>query len=83
MARQNVKKLVRCADYNGYRNVLFMMDGDDFRLSDARFSSNYTVLASDVYAARDKTFTTADGDTYTVFADWSLQPQPAASASAA
>ena len=71
MARPSIKKLVRAADYNGYKDILFMMDPDDFRLSDERFSSNYAVLGEGAYAVRAKTFT-VDGKLYQVHADWSL-----------
>lgn len=66
--------LVRCGDYNGHKNVLFMMDTTDFRLSDERFSSNYEVLAPGEYAGRARQLTVAErGETYQVFEDWSLK----------
>lgn len=63
------KILVNCLDYNGHKNVKFMMSSDDFRLN----GENYQILdANAVYVHKAKTLATTHG-TFTVFADWSLK----------
>jgi hypothetical protein len=72
--KAKAKLLVNCPMYNRTPNVLFMMDADDFRLHDARFSKDYVVLAPGKYDRKAKTLTTENA-TYTVFPDWSLRKQ--------
>lgn len=70
------KVLVRCADYNGDKDVLFMMKADEFRLTDPRFSANYTVLdAAPVYTHKTRTLSSSLG-VFRVFTDWSLRLLP-------
>ena len=76
MAKAKQRVLAQCADYNGYKNILFMMDADDFRLTDERFSANYTVIDTGAYTHRTRTLV-ADGRTFTVLRDWSLIEQAA------
>src|SRR4051794_1206753 len=66
------QKLVGCGDYNGHADGLFMMKSDDFRLSDERFSANYTVLGDGRYDHKARTLTVG-GSVYRVYADWSLK----------
>lgn len=61
--------LVNCRDYNGHKDVKFMMSPDDFHLADP----NYQVLdPAAVYSRRHKTLTSSRG-TFTVCADWSVR----------
>ena len=64
------KVLAQCANYNGNKNVLFMMNKDDFRLADAKFG--YTVLGDAKYNNKIKTLV-SNGKTYKVFSDWSVK----------
>jgi len=65
--------LVRCADYNGHKDILFMMDATDFRLTDKRFSAGYPVIADGDYDKKAARFTIpSTGDAYQVHGDWSL-----------
>jgi hypothetical protein len=64
------KVLANCADYNGYKNVLFMMEADDFRLHNPVFE--YTVISDAKYNRKTKTLV-ADGKTYFVCQDWSVK----------
>lgn len=75
MARPTKKYvLVRAAKFEHYTNVLFMMDATDFRLSDERFSGNYTILGEGAYDRRAGTLT-VDGHAHTVFHDWSVKDE--------
>lgn len=66
--------LARCADYNGHKDVLFMMEADDFRLTDALFSANYTILDdAPTYDWRTRRLATNQGE-FLVCSDWSLKP---------
>jgi len=60
------KLLVKANDYNGHKNVLFMMKSDDFRVG----TDNYTVLAKGKLSKN--VLKTTKGD-YTVFSDWSVK----------
>lgn len=64
--------LVRSKDYNGYENVLFMMDGADFRLTDALFCDNYQVLEQGVFDRKRRLLLTESGKQFDVWEDWSL-----------
>jgi len=73
MAKAKKKVLALCAKYNNSTNVLFMMEADDFRLSDPRFRDNYTILdPNPTYSFKEKRLVTNQG-TYQVFSDWSLR----------
>lgn len=63
--------MVICHDYNGHRDVPFMMETNDFRLADPQFADNYTIVGEGVYDHGTRTFT-VDGRAYYVFSDWSL-----------
>ena len=67
---QRVRLMVICRDYNGLRDVPFMMNSDDFRLADAQFG-NYTIVGEGIYDHCVRTLT-VDGRAYHVFSDWSL-----------
>jgi hypothetical protein len=62
---------VICADDNGHKDIRFMMNSDDFRLTDARFAADYTIVGEGAYDHRARTLT-VDGRAYHVFSDWSL-----------
>lgn len=64
------KVLARCADYNGNKNVLFMMSADDFRLADAKWG--YSIVGPAKYSRKDQTLVSG-GKTYRVFSDWSVK----------
>lgn len=64
------KVLVKCSDYNGSKDVLFMMRQDDNRLVD--YSNNYEVLSDAKYSAKTKTLI-ANKKSYRVFCDWSVK----------
>ena len=65
-----MKVLVQCADYNGYKNVLFMMKDTDFRLADEKFG--YKILGQGKYVHKTRTLIVND-QTYKVFSDWSVK----------
>jgi hypothetical protein len=60
--------VVRCADYNGHSDVLFMMKSDDERFG----TDNYAPVAAGQYHHKSRTLR-ADGKTYRVYPDWSLK----------
>ena len=66
----NEKVLARCDDYNGFKNVLFVMDADDFRIG----NGNYHKLADGVFSRKNHHFTANDGRQFKVFADRSAKP---------
>lgn len=59
---------VLCADYNGHKDVLFMMELDDFRLG----SKEYTLLATGAYDRKAHTLTCGKSVCY-VYEDWSIK----------
>jgi hypothetical protein len=63
---KNSVSVVLCADYNGSKNVLFLMRDDDFRMNDGNWARQCgaTKKGSSVYAH--------DGRIFTCHADWSL-----------
>lgn len=63
--------LVKCADFNGHKDVLFMMKPDDFRLTDERFKGDYTTLDKGTYKSR--VLTTEKSGAFQVFSDWSVK----------
>lgn len=66
--------LVRAADYNGSKDVLFMMEPDDFRLRDPVLREGWTVLNDHAtYTKLPQLLQTEDGF-YKVHIDWSLTP---------
>lgn len=66
------KVLALCKDYNGYKNVFFMMKSDDFRLHDERWG--YVLVDnSPVYSSKTQTLSASDGRLFKVFEDWSLK----------
>jgi len=65
--------LARCKDYNGHKNVLFMMDSSDFRFTHPKFKSNYEVLdRNPSYDGKKRILSTVKGQ-YRVYEDWSLK----------
>jgi len=60
------KLLTNHKDYNGIKNVKFIMNVDDFRLKD----SNIEVIAT--VDVKKKAFT-FEGETYKVFSDYSVK----------
>ena len=64
------KFIVSCAAFNGFKDVLFMMCSDDFRLADQKFG--YTIIGNAKHDSKNKT-ATANGVVYRVFADWSVK----------
>lgn len=66
------KIIVNCADYNGHKNIPFMMSSDDFRLTDPRFKDDYSVIAEGKASDRNRLFVAVDGTQYTVHYDWSV-----------
>jgi hypothetical protein len=65
-----MKIIANCASYNDYKDVLFMMDSDDYRLSDPDYG--YTKISDGEYISKFRKFVTPDG-VYTVFMDWSVK----------
>lgn len=63
------KSIVVARDYNGYKNVLFMMRADDFRYN----TKDYTVVENGEFDRSRREFRTADGKVYQIYADWSAQ----------
>jgi hypothetical protein len=68
--------MVICRDFNGDKDVRFMMNSDDFRLTDARFAADYTTVGESTHDHHARTLT-VDGRAYRVFSDWSLGHMPA------
>lgn len=66
MSKKVRKALVNCLDYNGHKNVLFMMKEDDFRFNDG----NYQLIEFGEYSK--SVFTGVSGAQYKVFPDWSV-----------
>ena len=65
------KVLVLSKEHNGFFNVKFMFNSDDFRLKDESFG--YTVLdQTPIYNHKQKTLT-SNNVVYKVFSDWSLK----------
>lgn len=78
----HARLLVRVGDYNGHKDVLFMMKQDDWRLTDERFAPNHTVVANGTYTHRHPEpgvigTLVADGVAYGVFSDWSVREEAA------
>lgn len=82
MSKPVPKVLALCKDYNGHKNVLFMMKATDERITGEGWGSTrmpdgttiadgYTKLADGKYTHRERIFA-ASGVTYRVHADWSL-----------
>lgn len=68
------KILVRAADYNGHKGVLFMMKSDDERLSHPELAANYEILdPTPAYSRRLRTLTSAHHGIFRVYPDWSLK----------
>ena len=65
--KKSGKVLARCVNYNGSKDVLFMMNAEDERLG-----VTYAKLADAVYSHKLRTLTAA-GVTYNVFGDWSVK----------
>lgn len=63
------KVLVKCDDYNGSKDVLFMFDDkNDFRLKDPK--SEYTILCEGSYT---KGFLKTEMGNFQVFSDYSVK----------
>jgi hypothetical protein len=60
--------IVNCKDFNGYKDVLFRLKADDFRLHDERFSSNYEFITN---LKRGRVG--ENGKKYEIFADGSAE----------
>ena len=63
------KAIVLCKDYNGVKNVLFMMETEDFRFNDG----NYSLLTGGTYDRKKGVFHGENGKDYLVFVDWSVR----------
>lgn len=63
-----MKILALCRDYNGHKNVLFMMDASDSRID----GKNWIKVADGKYAKG--VFTSDNKNKYRVHADWSATP---------
>jgi hypothetical protein len=71
MAKKYV--FVIAASYNGYKNVPFMMEADDFRLDPSWTVSKWTVVdANPVFDRKARTMTVKTG-VYTVCSDFSVK----------
>jgi hypothetical protein len=78
MSKAKVTKiLVNCKDFNGYKNGVFMMKSDDFRLTNSYMGNviefGYTKIADGKFNTKERKFITDAGDTYQVFSDWSVK----------
>ena len=60
---------VNCKDYNGHKNVKFVMRPNDFRLTDEVFSDDYETLGDVNVLNNGFAFS---GKLYTVHSDWSV-----------
>jgi hypothetical protein len=68
---QRKRLVVICRDYNGLKDIPFMMNSDDFRLIAPRFAADYTVVGEGIYDHPARRWA-VDGRAYHVFSDWSL-----------
>jgi hypothetical protein len=68
---RRARLMVICRDYNGLKDIPFMMNSDDFRLIDPRFAADYSIVGEGIYDHPARTLT-VDGRVYHVFSDWSL-----------
>ncbi len=66
------KGIYKCSDYNGYKDVLFLMSHTDAEFSNGIGVSEYT-LTSNVVSLKKKVATTEAGDQFSVFADGSVK----------
>lgn len=64
--------LVNCKNYNGYKDVLFMMRANDFRLQEPQFKINYEILDPNPRRQLHRLYTNR-GD-FVINSDWSLSP---------
>lgn len=64
------KVLAKCKNYNGHKNVLFMMDTDDHRLFEKAWGYE-TIDSKAEYNRKEKTLTSGD-TVYHVYSDRSL-----------
>ena len=60
------KLLVLCKDYNGYKNIIFMMNANDDRLN----TPNREIISEGKYSRG--VLTTLDGRKFKVHCDWSV-----------
>ena len=65
-----MKIIANCAVYNGYKNVLFMLNTDDIRLQHPQYG--YTKVSEGQYNHKLRKFVTPDG-VYSVFSDHSVK----------
>jgi len=68
MAKRNY---VNHKDYNGYKDIKFVMETDDFRLTNPAFSDDYEVIAS--VDVKNGKFS-LNGQIFEVFSDSSVSP---------
>lgn len=59
------KLLVKCDDYNGYKDILFMMDKNDSRVD----NGNYSTVCEGEYKGG---FLNCENGLYRVNSDWSV-----------
>lgn len=62
-----MKIIALCRDYNGTKNVLFMIEANDTRID----GKNWVKVADGKYSKG--VFTSTKGNRYRVYADWSVQ----------
>ena len=62
------KYIVLCKKYNNSKNVLFMMDKNDFRVN----NGNYKVIDEGLLW-RNKKYIIGKFNAYKIFEDWSLK----------
>lgn len=68
-----MKLIVQASEYNGSKDVLFLMNSNDFRLTNPAFASGYTIITEGTHKSKDKLFLGKNGITYKVYQDWSVK----------
>jgi hypothetical protein len=72
--KTNIKVIARCSDYYGNKNVLVVMDENDFRLAQGwtgQYEKSYERISLGVL--KKSIFETMDGTRYRVFPDSSAK----------
>jgi len=64
--------IVNCHDYNGYKNVLFMMGTDDFRYKEPK-KWGYDHIHHGKYDRKARVFVANTGEQFEVYEDHSVK----------
>ncbi|GEM_PF-4365558 len=70
---KKVKLLVIAKDYNGHKDILFMMNENDSRITENGKSNNGNYEILDYGDFENNILTVSDNVKYKVFEDWSVK----------